>query len=136
MAKRKTQSVTFNKQAFLLPKMEVTEYGFYVRELSGRSLLEVRERAESAGDKTLDESFELLVFIVVHGTCDENAKPVFTDDDTPLLMEKSPMFLKEIVTKILIISGIPASFLEGFSEVAVDLKNDPPLLSTTESPTS
>lgn len=138
MAKRKsTAPVTFNKRAFLLPKMEVTEHGFYVRDLGGFALLEFKEKVEKLGDVELNASngLELMALLVIRGTCDKSGHPVFTDDDIHLLIDK-PMIIYDLSQKILKLSGMPDSLLLGLSEIGSEIKNAPRSLPTTESPTS
>ena len=135
MAKGKRPApVAFNKQAFLLPAMEATEYGFYVRELGGRALLEFKEAAEKFGkdaELNVSNGLQLLALLVARGTCDKAGHPVFTDDDVQLLADKSPAFLQDIAKRVLTLSGVPASFLKNFDEVTVNLPNDQLSSSTT-----
>jgi hypothetical protein len=136
--------VVFNKKAFLLPKMEVfwideaAGEGFYLRELGGEAMLSFLEAVNGLKkDKSEDaelqphEAFELMSKFVVLAACDEQAKPIFTEDDIPLLREKNPNIILDIANKAMPMSGLNPAVI---GEVAVNLKNDPPNFSATDLP--
>lgn len=147
MAKRKPNApVAFNKQSFLLPKMEVywideaAGEGFYLRELGGDALLSFKDaidalKKEAGEDAELQpyQAFDLMAKFVVLAACDEKAQPIFTKEDIPLLKEKNPNLLLDIANKAMPMSGMNPQVL---GEVAVDLKNDQAGSLPTDSPMS
>lgn len=137
MAKRKLKTpVVINKNKFLLPKMEwfsvddATGEGFYVRELSGQALLEVKELADKLQGQTIGESLDLLALMVVRGACDKDGHPIFTDEDIPLLLDKA-LVLMNVSQKVMQLSNMTMS-----GEATNNLKNAPPDFSFTELPTN
>lgn len=147
MAKQKGHTLpSFDKKAFLLPKMEVfwtdeaKGEGFFIRELGGDALLSFKEaiddlKKDMGEDAELQpyQAFDLMAKFVVLAACDKNARPIFTEEDIPLLKEKNPNMLLDIANKAMPMSGMNPQVL---GEVAVDLPNDRADSSPTDLPTS
>jgi hypothetical protein len=108
----------------------------YIRELSGKGLLDYREKIEALQkinpEITPSSSIELMASLVAMTACDETGNLLFTEDDVKQLMEGSLADLLTLSKKALSLSGVPQNVID---EVAVNLKNAP-ISSTTDSPTN
>ncbi len=128
MTKRKLDRATFLSSSTKLRKemVELDEGVVYVRELSGKAVLEYNEKIEELKKQnkelTTSNSLELLALLVSKSVCDEDGNLLFTEADVNSLMDTSMNTLKKLSEKVLQISGVSP---EVIAEVADKLKNDP-----------
>lgn len=138
MAERKV----LDKASFLLPRMEFfqiegTPEGLFFRELGGKALLEFKEfveqiqnSADGASELKPYQAVDLMAKFIVLSACDEKGNPIFENSDIPLLMEKDPNLLLDMANFAMPLSGLSP---KAIGEVAVEIKNDQPASSTTDS---
>jgi hypothetical protein len=119
----KMKRKVLNRESFLssstkLKKMEVEldEGIVYVRELSGKALLEYNEKIEELKqvnpELTTSNSMELIALLVSKSVCDEEGKLLFTVEDVDALMDNSLATLKLLAEKAMQVSGISQEAIE------------------------
>lgn len=127
-----------NRESFLTSstnlkreKVELEEGTVYVRELSGRALLEYNEKIEELKkvnpELTTSNSLELIALLVSKSACDEKGNLLFNKDDVEALMNNSMSTLKTLAEKAMEVSGLSQSKID---EVNKQLKNAAPSAST------
>lgn len=91
-------------------KVELDEGIVYVRELSGKSLLEYNGRIEELKqinpELTTANSLELVALLVSKAVCDSEGNLLFTEADVEGLMNKSMATLKLLAEKAMTVSGL------------------------------
>ena len=96
----------------------------WVRELSGKSLLDYNEKIEELKkvnpELTTANSLELVALLVTKSVCGEDGKLLFTKEDVDSLMDTSMSNLKLLAEKALQVSGISQDKID---EVNKQLKN-------------
>jgi hypothetical protein len=106
--------------------VDVPELGgsIYIRELSGKQLLQYNERIESLQkanpELTPSSSLELICLMVSLVACDEEGNLLFTEEDVKALMDNSFVVLNRLAQKALELSGINP---KAVAEVTDNLKN-------------
>jgi hypothetical protein len=119
----KMKRKVLNRESFLssstkLKKMgvELDEGIVYVRELSGKALLEYNEKIEELKqvnpELTTSNSMELIALLVSKSVCDEEGKLLFTVEDVDALMDNSLATLKLLAEKAMQVSGISQEAIE------------------------
>lgn len=88
----------------------------YIRELSGKQLLEYNEFVEKlqkeSPELTPSNSLELVATLVSLVAVDENGDPLFTREDVKSLMDNSFVSLTTLANKALELSGLSKSLEE------------------------
>lgn len=117
--------------------VELADGIVYVRELSGRGLLEYNERIEklqkekgsSNPELTPSETIELAALLVSKTACDAQGNLLFTEEDINSLMDNSMGILLKLSAKAMELSGLSKSIVD---EVTDNLKNARKDSSTTD----
>jgi hypothetical protein len=141
MTKRNTK-VILSKDAFLrndnlrkeLCDVPELSGSVWVRELSGKALLDYRERVQKMQDEvgenaevTPSQSLSLMALLISLTVCDENGQLMFTEDEANQLAYGSISVLQRLSEKAMDVSGISKHVAD---EVADNLKNVDTLPST------
>src|SRR5687768_15323427 len=98
-----SQAVILGREALLAPStslkrklIEVPSLGgsIWLREISGRGLLEYRDRLEQlkkeSSQITASNSLEMMALLVSKTACDENGSLMFTEADVTALADNRP----------------------------------------------
>jgi hypothetical protein len=134
-----TKQKVLDKTAFLSSssnlkreKVELDIGIVYVRELSGKALLEYNEKIEELKKDNPEinnsNSLELVALLVSKSACDEKGELLFAPEDVKELMDGSFATLKLLAEKAMVVSGIKQNVI---SEVTSNLKNAQTGSSTT-----
>jgi hypothetical protein len=122
-------SKQLNKELVMLPELGGS---VYVRELSGKQLLEYNERIEKLQkdnpELTPSSSLELMCLLVSLVTCDDEGNLLFTEEDVKELGNNSFAVLSRLTSKALELSGINPKAID---EVLSNLPNEKKDSSTT-----
>jgi hypothetical protein len=130
------QSVILGREALLAPSqslkrklVEIPSLGgsIWLREISGRGLLEYRERLEKLSkdspEMNAGNSLELMALLVAKTACDEDGKLLYTEADVQALADNGLDLLLTLTGEAMALSGLPS---ETIKEVADNLKNASP----------
>ena len=112
-------------------KVVLDEGIVYVRELSGKALLEYNQKIEELKkvnpELTTSNSLELVALLVSKSVCDEGGNLLFSKEDVDALMDSSMSTLKLLSEKAMHVSGISQDKID---EVQKQIKNTQPSASS------
>ena len=126
-----TKRTVLNRDSFLSGStklkremVELEDGVVFVRELSGKALLEYNEKIEELKkinpELTTANSLELITLLISKGVCDDTGNLLFTEEDVTALMDNSMNTLKLLAERVMKVSGISQDAIE---EAKNTLKN-------------
>ena len=108
----------------------------YIREMSTKTMLSFKDGQEDfKNNEAL--AIDAIADVVIECVCDKSGVPLFSGQDKEIIAAWPLTLLTEILSQVLMLSGVPASMLESaVLEAKENLKNGPTTSSSSDLPKS